>query len=58
MQTLIQEMKEQSADLAGLLSPFCQLSGDLLRSSAGCAAPQGLPGTAMLSLCRTNTKAV
>lgn len=48
MQTLIQEMKEQSADLAGLLSPFCQLSGDLLRSSAGCAAPQGLPGTGML----------
>ena len=49
MQTLIQEMKERSADLAGLLSPFCQLPRDLLLSSAGYTAPRGLPGTGMLS---------
>lgn len=30
MQTLTQEMKEQSADLTGLSSPFCQVPRDLL----------------------------
>lgn len=29
MQTLTQEMKEQSADLTGLSSPFCQVPRDL-----------------------------
>lgn len=49
MQTLIQEMKERSADLAGLLSLFCQLPRDPLLSGAGCHGPTGLPGTGMLS---------
>jgi len=49
MQMLIQEMKERSPDLLGLLSPFCKLPRDLLLSSTGYLAPRGLPGTGMLS---------